>query len=997
MQIRQPQINFSSGEISSEFHSRVDHIRHATGLFTLRNRWVKRTGGEENRAGWTFVGRAGQNGVKNRLIPFEFSADQSYILAFGNAKMRVIHDGAFVVSDTGPIISISIATECVIGYSGADVLAYGDEVAISEVNGAMGKWVNNRNFKVSDVNTGAKTFKIRLMDGTTYVDSFSFDAYTSGGVFSIIYETALPWSAADIFDLQYVQNADLMLFTHGGYWTRKLTREDHDDWEEELAEFDWVPGTRRARGSITSTVRGAAGSAGNTHNYRYRLCAVASDDDELQPMFMRNGLSSDGYGITGITNADPPVVTVTNPIPPLSFVNGDEVFLYNVNGMVSSEGHTLNYKRFRIASVTATTFELEDFDTTAWSVYLSGGAVHREYGRVDSAQIPTFSAPNLINFSVMNGHQSINVYRAEDDGIYGRIGTIDAKNQNPDGSGSLTFSSMTFKDIGTPVDYSVLNPLSQYPFYNKNGEGYPAVCGFVGQRLAIAAMPLDVERINLSKTGSLTAFAKPIPLSDRSPITFKAWGKQVNQVRYVVDSDGTVIFTTGSEMLAQSGTSKVLTPTNIAAHAQSYNRSLGYRSPGQTGTTLQPLIADDVILYVDASGNIVRTLGFNYQVDGYDGEDVTIFSAHLLRGRRIVSWCYQKTPHSLIWLALDDGALISLTFIQKHAIAGWARHDTPGDVESVACIRENNKDVLYLSVKRTIDGEEVRYFERMADREAEDCFTDASIRFDFRNQNPAVTVRFSGSTSWDNGEYVVIDSNDSIFSAGDVGSFVLMEIPAVLGPNGGIITPAIQADIEIADYISPAMVLGNPTHLVPTALRDVQLSTWAIARTEISGGWHLEGESVSVYADGGVLANPNDPAEYDPLVFENGRITAPVPVVQGVVGLPVTADVQTLAASTALIAKGVLYNKLYVSLYRTRGGWFACEEPTTDLINRNIFSEFDSQSPANVGTGDPPDMITEVVQVDLQGAWAKVGRLFIRQSDPLPTSTLSIAPDGYGG
>lgn len=75
--------------------------------------------------------------------------------------------------------------------------------------------------------------------------------------------------------------------------------------------------------------------------------------------------------ITGATQADPVVVTVTAH----GYSNGTTVFIENVGGMTE-----INDQRFLIANVTANTFELQDLDGnnidgTAFTAYTSGGTV----------------------------------------------------------------------------------------------------------------------------------------------------------------------------------------------------------------------------------------------------------------------------------------------------------------------------------------------------------------------------------------------------------------------------------------------------------------------------------------------------------------------------------------------------------------------------------------------------------------------------------------------
>lgn len=74
---------------------------------------------------------------------------------------------------------------------------------------------------------------------------------------------------------------------------------------------------------------------------------------------------TDTQAITGITNAEPPVVTSTSH----GLSDGDVVLISGVVGMVEANGV------FIVESINANTFSLIDADATAWGTWSSGGNV----------------------------------------------------------------------------------------------------------------------------------------------------------------------------------------------------------------------------------------------------------------------------------------------------------------------------------------------------------------------------------------------------------------------------------------------------------------------------------------------------------------------------------------------------------------------------------------------------------------------------------------------
>ena len=79
----------NAGELSDELAGRIDLNKFNTGCEVLENARVLRAGGVTRRAGLKYVGGT-LNNSKARLVGFEFSDAQGYILEFTVGKMRVI-------------------------------------------------------------------------------------------------------------------------------------------------------------------------------------------------------------------------------------------------------------------------------------------------------------------------------------------------------------------------------------------------------------------------------------------------------------------------------------------------------------------------------------------------------------------------------------------------------------------------------------------------------------------------------------------------------------------------------------------------------------------------------------------------------------------------------------------------------------------------------------------------------------------------------------------
>jgi len=90
--------SFVSGELGSKLDGRTDFAKYNTGAKTLENFLIHPQGSATRRVGTQFIAEVKDSTKKTRLIPFEFSTVQTYVLEFGNQYMRVYKDKGQVQS-----------------------------------------------------------------------------------------------------------------------------------------------------------------------------------------------------------------------------------------------------------------------------------------------------------------------------------------------------------------------------------------------------------------------------------------------------------------------------------------------------------------------------------------------------------------------------------------------------------------------------------------------------------------------------------------------------------------------------------------------------------------------------------------------------------------------------------------------------------------------------------------------------------------------------------
>ena len=90
--------NFTGGELSPRLDGRNDLQKYPTGCKTLENMIVFPHGSAARRSGTQFVAEVKDSSKETRLIPFEFSTTQTYILEFGNQYIRFYKDNGQILS-----------------------------------------------------------------------------------------------------------------------------------------------------------------------------------------------------------------------------------------------------------------------------------------------------------------------------------------------------------------------------------------------------------------------------------------------------------------------------------------------------------------------------------------------------------------------------------------------------------------------------------------------------------------------------------------------------------------------------------------------------------------------------------------------------------------------------------------------------------------------------------------------------------------------------------
>lgn len=281
----------------------------------------------------------------------------------------------------------------------------------------------------------------------------------------------------------------------------------------------------------------------------------------------------------------------------------------------------------------------------------------------------------------------------------------------------------TSTSFGIPSSYTadpdVTTPTANNPF--NASDDYPGCSGFHEQRIFYARTNNNPQTFWASVTGSFDNMNYSIPGLDDDSLEFTLNTTKVNEVRWILSLSELIIGTGGGVFKINGGESSVaITATAINSKRQS----------SLTASHHFPIVSSNSILFIEGSEKKIRALTYSLELDSYADSDLSILSEHLFNSSSIYEWTYELYPYGIIWMVRDDGTLVGLTYSQEHKTYGFHRHDTgaSGLFESVASITTNEGvSETYVSVKRTINGSDVRYLEILKERLPDDTLEDAWI------------------------------------------------------------------------------------------------------------------------------------------------------------------------------------------------------------------------------------------------------------------------------
>jgi hypothetical protein len=254
--------------------------------------------------------------------------------------------------------------------------------------------------------------------------------------------------------------------------------------------------------------------------------------------------------------------------------------------------------------------------------------------------------------------------------------------------------------------------------------GYPHAVTFYEDRLWFAGSTSKPQTLWASVSGDYENHK--YGTNDDDALNYTINTQDMNTIEWLAPTKVLAIGTANGEFtLSATQISDPVTPTNVKITPQTTFGS---------ATDVKPLRVGSVILFLQRAGRKLREYAYQFDTDSFVAPNMNVLADHITESG-VLELAYQQEPSQIVWAPRTDGVLTGMTYERTEEVVGWHRHTIGGGiVESAVTIPhwDGDQDVLWLVVRRTIDGSSVRYVEYvekyMTDEYA--FFVDCGLTYD---------------------------------------------------------------------------------------------------------------------------------------------------------------------------------------------------------------------------------------------------------------------------
>ena len=516
--------------------------------------------------------------------------------------------------------------------------------------------------------------------------------------------------------------------------------------------------------------------------------------------------------------------------------------------------------------------------------------------------------------------------------------------------------------------------------------GHPSCVSFFEQRLVFAGTTNEPQTLYFSKSGDYENMTAGTNADDAMIYTIAS--NQVNRIRYLKAQRTLIVGTTGGEFtVSADGTDAAITPSNIVIKKQS--------SYGTANVDAIP--AGNAVLFLQKAKRKIRELSYNFDTDGYVAPDLTILN-DIVTKSGINEMSYQQEPDSILWCVRDDGVLAGLTYQRSENVIAWHRHILGGKfgeatitVTDFANIADGTKIVFTKSDGTTTtftsatsatsgkfhstssNNQTATNLKTLIDADADFTATVSTNTVTIKETTPQasgfLTISSGDTTRLASTDeaHAVVESAASISGTLTEDEFYVIVKRTINGSTKRFVEVFANFDFDENDATDFKFL---DSHLIYDGS----------ATSTLSGLSHLEGQTVSVLADGSTHATK---------IVSSGSISLDRSTTKAVVGLAYDSVLQTMrieggAAEGTSQGKTKRISKVVLRLFETVGVKVG---PTLAKLETVPFRTTSSDLSAPVDT-----LLAGDREIEFRDDYNSDGFIFIKQDQPLPLSVLAIYP-----
>lgn len=500
--------------------------------------------------------------------------------------------------------------------------------------------------------------------GSFYVQFSSTNIVSNKIVDSIQIEAAgtmvlpTPWTLSDLPNIRIAQSADVCFVACAGRQQRKIERRSQRSWSVALYVVDDGPFQLTGRPGIRLKPTALSGNTTLTASAAY------FNTQHVGAMFK---VSHSGQQVLQSLSSEDSYI---DPIR-IAGIGNDRDFSFIISG-----------------------------------TWVGTITLQRSYDGPDTGYVPvtTYTANGTVSYN-----------DTDDNSIYWyRLGFIPSQYTSGtatiqigyDGGGGFGICRVTGYTSETVVSIEVLTPFKFLTYTLDWNEGewsdnylWPSAVVLSDGRLWWSGQ----DRIWGSVSDAFDSFDEETE-GDSGPISRSISTGGVNDTKWMMSLQRLIVGTEGAVSTVKSSSlDEPLTPTNF-----------GIRDSSTTGVAaLDPIKIDTRGIFVERAGNALMELTFDGSVSDYRATQISKLTTDLF-GSGVKSVSVQRRPDTRIWIILLNGTCVSMVYEPDQEVLAFIPVITDGNFESVAVLPDLIQDRVYFSVKRTINGSDVRYIEKMA-------------------------------------------------------------------------------------------------------------------------------------------------------------------------------------------------------------------------------------------------------------------------------------------